>query len=89
MQYYHSPLVLLVYLVYFSLSAVLVQYKYFIPEKQGVSLQAPTGRKGTEFIWKWTSHDGRYTNTSIVTLQSNGVLCAEFEGDVFFKRKNV
>ncbi|XP_061091243.1 uncharacterized protein LOC133124244 isoform X3 [Conger conger] len=51
---------------------VLVQHKYFIyGEDQGVSLQAPTEPKGKEFIWEWTSHDGRYTNARIITMQSN------------------
>ncbi|KAG5851695.1 hypothetical protein ANANG_G00054410, partial [Anguilla anguilla] len=73
MQYYHVLcLVRSLYLVC-SLSAVLVQYKYFLSgEGQGVSLQAPAETKGTEFIWEWTSHDGSYTNARIITIQSNG-----------------
>ncbi|XP_064185627.1 uncharacterized protein LOC135251784 isoform X2 [Anguilla rostrata] len=52
---------------------VLVQYKYFLSgEGQWVSLQAPAKTKGTEFIWEWTSHDGSYTNTRIITIQPNG-----------------
>ncbi|XP_061090117.1 uncharacterized protein LOC133123654 [Conger conger] len=52
---------------------VLVQYKYFISgDYQEVSLQAPAEPKGTEFIWEWTSHDGRYRNARIITMQSNG-----------------
>ncbi|XP_035264832.1 uncharacterized protein LOC118222951 isoform X2 [Anguilla anguilla] len=52
---------------------VLVQYKYFLSvEGQGVSLLAPAETNGTEFIWEWTSHDGSYTNTPIITIQSDG-----------------
>ncbi|XP_061090123.1 uncharacterized protein LOC133123661 [Conger conger] len=56
-----------------TLSAeVLVQYKYFISgDYQEVSLQAPAEPKGKEFIWEWTSPDGRYTNARIITMQSN------------------
>ncbi|XP_064176052.1 uncharacterized protein LOC135246585 isoform X1 [Anguilla rostrata] len=57
---------------YRRLSAeMLVQYKYFLSgEGQGVSLQAPAETNGTELIWEWTSHDGSYTNTRIITIQS-------------------
>ncbi|XP_064170533.1 uncharacterized protein LOC135243029 isoform X4 [Anguilla rostrata] len=52
---------------------VLVQYKYFLSEQiRGVSLPAPAETNGTEFIWEWTSHDGSYTNTRIITIQSDG-----------------
>ncbi|XP_064176029.1 uncharacterized protein LOC135246532 isoform X2 [Anguilla rostrata] len=52
---------------------VLVQYKYLLSgEGQRVSLQAPAETKGTEFTWEWTSHDGSYTNTRIITIQSDG-----------------
>ena len=57
----------------YCLSAVLVQYKYFLHgQSQWVTLQAPAGIKGTEFIWEWTSHDGRYRNAEIVTMKSDG-----------------
>ncbi|XP_064176011.1 uncharacterized protein LOC135246501 [Anguilla rostrata] len=73
MQYYHVLcLVRSLYLVCFSLSAVLVQYKYLSGEGKGVSLQAPAETNGTEFIWEWTSHDGSYTNTRIITIPSDG-----------------
>ncbi|XP_064176611.1 uncharacterized protein LOC135247231 isoform X4 [Anguilla rostrata] len=59
---------------------VLVQYKYCLSgEIQGVSLQAPAETNGTEFIWEWTSHDGSYTNTRIITIQSDGNYLWEFK----------
>ncbi|KAJ8332332.1 hypothetical protein SKAU_G00426870 [Synaphobranchus kaupii] len=52
---------------------VLVQYKYILSgQRESISLQAPTDTNGTEFIWEWTSHDGSYINTRIITIQSNG-----------------
>ncbi|XP_035264811.1 uncharacterized protein LOC118222949 isoform X6 [Anguilla anguilla] len=60
--------------------AMLVQYKYCLSgEIQGVSLQAPAETNGTEFIWEWTSHDGSYTNTRIITIQSDGNYWWEFK----------
>ncbi|XP_035253715.1 uncharacterized protein LOC118216548 [Anguilla anguilla] len=68
--------------------AMLVQYKYFLSEQiRGVSLPAPAETNGTEFIWEWTSHDGSYTNTRIITIQSDGTYSWNLKESISKQRK--
>ncbi|XP_061090122.1 uncharacterized protein LOC133123660 [Conger conger] len=69
---------------YHILSAeVLVQHKYFIyGDYQKVSLQAPAEPNGKEFIWEWTSYDGRYTKACVITMQSNGKYSWNLNGPI-------
>ncbi|XP_064175896.1 uncharacterized protein LOC135246328 isoform X4 [Anguilla rostrata] len=67
---------------------VLVQYKYFHSgEIQRVSLQAPAETNGTEFIWEWTSHDGNYTNTRIITIRSDGTYSWNLKKESILKQR--
>ncbi|XP_058890040.1 uncharacterized protein LOC117426278 isoform X2 [Acipenser ruthenus] len=67
-----SPAWIIVFLLelYFPASAyVPTQDLSLIDELTSVTLPVPVGISGTEFVWEWTPHDGRFKKVQLVTAK--------------------
>ncbi|KAK6482922.1 hypothetical protein HHUSO_G14286 [Huso huso] len=67
-----SPACIIIFLLelYFPASAyVPTQDLSLIDEVTSVTLPVPVGISGTEFVWEWTPHDGRFKKVQLVTAK--------------------